>query len=190
MKVKTNRSRRSAIGLLLGIALLVVALAPAAHGQSKVGWVDLDRILTEYQEFREAEDLFRQDAAIWEADFDSVQDVYFSRLDLFERQKLTLQPDTRRSHEQELVDLERIVLETKARLEQQAERRKSELTAPILQKIQETVEKVANDEDYDFILNASQIYMTAAGMQFGPIMYARKKLDLTDRVFEELDKLK
>ena len=190
MTVRTNRSRKSTIGLLLGSALLVGALTPAAHGQSKVGWVDLDRILTEYQEFREAEDLFRQDAAIWEADFDSVQEVYFSRLEEYQRQKLLLSDDTRRQREQELADMERSVLETKARLEREAERRKTDLTSPILQKIQETVEKVANDEDYDFILNASQIYMTPAGMQFGPIMYARKKLDLTDRVFEELDKLK
>ena len=53
-----------------------------------------------------------------------------------------------------------------------------------------TGKKVATDEDYDFVFNASQIYMTPAGIQFSPIMYAKKKLDLTDRVFEELAKLK
>jgi outer membrane protein len=186
----TRTHRFAPIGLIVGIALLTLAWAPEAEAQSKVGWVDLDRILAEYSEFKEAEDLFRADAAIWEADFDSVQDVYFTRLEDYQRQRLLLSDQTRKEREDELATMERDVLQTKAALERQAEQRKTELTTPILQKIQEVIERVATDEDYDFILNASQIYMTPAGLQFSPIMYAKKRLDLTDRIFEELDRLK
>jgi outer membrane protein len=176
--------------MLIPAVLLLVLAAPEAGAQSKVGWVDLDRILAEYDEFAEAEDLFRADAVIWEADFDSVQEEYFTRLEDYQRQRLLLSDQTRQEREQELAAMERTVLDTKTRLEQMAENRKAELTTPILQKIQDVVERVATDEDYDFILNASQIYMTPQGLQFSPIMYAKKRLDLTDRIFEELDKLK
>jgi len=47
-----------------------------AYGDSAAdrgGWVDLDRILAEYSEFKEAEELFRKDATVWEAEFDSMQ---------------------------------------------------------------------------------------------------------------------
>lgn len=177
--------------LMLLVLVGMHALAPdAAQAQGKVGWVDLDRILAEYSEFKEAEDLFRKDAAVWEAEFDSMQDVYFSRLEDYKKQQLILNEERRKQREDELQRLEQSVLQAKTRLEGQAEKRRAELTNPILQKIQEVVQAIATNEDYDFIFNASQIYMTPAGIQFAPIMYAKKKLDVTDRVFEELAKIK
>lgn len=186
----SNPVRVIRIGAVLCALIGAIAFSGNAHAQSKVGWVDLDRILNEYEEFRTAEELFRQDAAIWEAEFDSVQEVYFVRVEEYQRQKLLLSEDTRRRRELELGELERNVIQIKMQFEKQAEQRRNELTNPILQRIQEVVEGVATEEDYDYIMNASQIYMTANGLQFAPIMYAKKKLDLTDRVFEELAKLK
>ena len=176
--------------LLVLTILILVPTAKDACAQGKVGWVDLDRILSENQEFREAEELFRKDAAVWEADFDSLQDVYFGKLEEYKKQQLLLSEPSRKAREDELAAMEKSVLETKTRLESQAEQRRAELTNPILQKIQDVIKRLATDEDYDFVFNASQIYMTPAGIQFAPIMYAKKKLDLTDRVFEELAKLK
>jgi outer membrane protein len=193
---RENDMKRHAYLGTIGCTLLVLAIlvlvptAKDACAQGKVGWVDLDRILSEDQEFREAEELFRKDAAVWEADFDSLQDVYFTKLEEYKKQQLLLSEASRKAREDELAAMERSVLETKTRLETQAEQRRAELTNPILQKIQDVIKRLATDEDYDFVFNASQIYMTPAGIQFAPIMYAKKKLDLTDRVFEELAKLK
>lgn len=172
------------------VALAMVGSTEKAQAQGKVGWVDLDRILAEYSEFKEAEELFRKDATIWEAEFDSMQDVYFTKLEDYKKQQLILNEERRKQREDELRQMEQSVMEAKTRLEGQAEKRRAELTNPILQKIQEVVQAIATNEDYDFIFNASQIYMTPAGIQFAPIMYAKKKLDITDRVFEELAKIK
>lgn len=176
--------------IALAATLAIVGLTETTQAQGKVGWVDLDRILAEYAEFKEAEDLFRKDAAVWEAEFDSMQDVYFTKLEDFKKQQLILNDERRKQREDELRTMEQSVMEAKNRLESQAEKRRAELTNPILQKIQEVVQTIATNEDYDFIFNASQIYMTPAGIQFAPIMYAKKKLDVTDRVFEELAKIK
>jgi outer membrane protein len=179
-------------GSLIALAIVLVqsVTTEKAQAQGKVGWVDLDRILAEYSEFKEAEELFRKDATIWEAEFDSMQDVYFTKLEDYKKQQLILNEERRKQREEELRAMEQSVMEAKNRLEGQAEKRRAELTNPILQKIQEVVQGIATNEDYDFIFNASQIYMTPAGIQFAPIMYAKKKLDVTDRVFEELAKIK
>lgn len=179
-------------GTLIALAIVLVqaGTTPMAHAQGKVGWVDLDRILAEYSEFKEAEEMFRKDATVWEAEFDSMQDVYFTKLEDYKKQQLILNEERRKQREDELRQMEQSVMEAKTRLEGQAEKRRAELTNPILQKIQEVVQSIATNEDYDFIFNASQIYMTPAGIQFAPIMYAKKKLDVTDRVFEELAKIK
>ncbi|MEW5701069.1 MAG: OmpH family outer membrane protein [Candidatus Zixiibacteriota bacterium] len=184
---RLNRTAAMLAGLLL---LMLFGMAREGRAQGKVGWVDLDRILSEYQEFKDAEELFRKDAATWEADFDSMQEVYFGKVEDYKKQQLLLSEQTRKQREDELAAMERSLMDTKTRLEGEAEKRRGELTNPILQKIQDVVKTVATSEDYDFVFNASQIYMTPAGIQFAPIMYAKKKLDLTDRVFEELAKLK
>lgn len=176
--------------IVLAVGLALVGSANTARAQGKVGWVDLDRILAEYAEFKEAEELFRKDAAVWEAEFDSLQSVYFDKLEDYKKQQLILNEERRKQREDELKTLEQSVMDAKGRLEGQAEKRRAELTNPILQKIQEVVQGIATNEDYDFIFNASQIYMTPQGVQFAPIMYAKKKLDVTDRVFEELAKIK
>lgn len=177
------------------LAALVVAAALAvtadeACAQGKIGWVDLDRILAEYSEFKEVEELFRKDAAVWEAEFDSLQGVYFTKLEDYKKQQLILNDERRKQREDELRQLEQALEEAKTRLQAQADKRRDELVGPILQKILGVVQSIATNEDYDFILNVSQTFMTPVGMQFSPVMHAKKKLDLTDRVFEELAKIK
>jgi len=185
-------SRRQQILIILGMlaGLLLVGRVPNASAQSgKIGWVDLDRILQEYEEFKEAENLFQKDALVWEAEFDSLQGAYFTRLEDYRKQRLLLSEASRKEREEELAQMEQNLYQTKARFEADAERRRAELTAPILKKIQDVVQRVAVDEDFDYVLNSSQIYTTPVGIQFSPIMYAKDRLDLTERVFEELSKL-
>jgi outer membrane protein len=175
----------------LATAAIATLFCVPAHAQSgKVGWIDFDRVLREYEEFAEAENLFQKDAVIWEADFDSLQSEYFNKLEEYRRQRLLLSELSRKEREDELAALEQNLMQTKLRLEQEAERRRAELTTPILQKIQDVVQQVAVNEDYDYVLNSSLIYRTPDGIQFSPIMYAKDRLDLTERVFEELGKLK
>lgn len=184
------RFTRFAVMVILAAGSLVVLnAAPAAAQSGKIGWVDLDRILSEYDEFKEAENLFQKDALAWEADFDSLQNEYFSKLEDYRKQRLLLSETSRKEREDELSGLEQQLFETKNRYEAQAEQRRAELTAPILKKIIDVVQKVAVNEDFDYVLNSSQIYTTPEGLQFSPIMYAKDRLDLTERVFEELSKL-
>jgi len=181
---------RGAALIAIAVAAVVLAqVAPAAAQSGKIGWVDLDRILSEYDEFKEAENQFQKDALIWEADFDSLQNEYFTRLEDYRKQRLLLSETSRKEREDELSGLEQRLFETKARYEAEAERRRAELTTPILKKIIDVVQRVAVNEDFDYVLNSSQIYTTPAGLQFSPIMYAKDRLDLTERVFEELSKL-
>lgn len=176
---------------LAALLVPVFVFVPGAHAQSgKIGWVDLDKILSEYKEFKEAENLFQKDAQVWEADFDSLQSEYLNKLEDYKRQRLLLSDATKKAREDELAALEQNLMQTKAKYESEAERRRAELTTPILKKIQDVVQRVAIAEDFDYVLNGSQNYLTSAGIQFSPIMYAKDKLDLTDRVFEELSKLK
>jgi outer membrane protein len=60
-----------------------------------------------------------------------------------------------------------------------AEKRNAELTKPILDKINQVLEKIATEENFIMIFDSVN----------GNIAYAKEDLDLTDRVLEELEKL-
>jgi outer membrane protein len=185
----TITTRTVRLALLLAFVLLAASAATANAQSGKIGWIDLDRILREYNEFAEAEAEFQKDAQAWEADFDSMQTEFYDRLEAYQKQKLVLSEPTRKEREQELAAMEENLRQTMTQMQDEADRRRAELTAPILEKIQNVVQQVAVNEDYDYVLNSSLIYQTGVGIQFSPIMYAKDRLDLTERVFEELAKL-
>ncbi|MCX5753959.1 MAG: OmpH family outer membrane protein, partial [Candidatus Krumholzibacteria bacterium] len=60
----------------------------------------------------------------------------------------------------------------------QAAKRNKELTQPIVEKINAVIAQIAEAEGYTLILDAAQ----------GNIVFAKKALDLTTRVMEELEK--
>ena len=56
-----------------------------------------------------------------------------------------------------------------------AERRMNELVTPLYDEIQAAIEKVAIEDNYDFVFNSVGL------------AYARKELDITDKVIEILE---
>jgi len=58
----------------------------------------------------------------------------------------------------------------------QAAKRNKELTQPIVEKINGVIAKIAEDEAYTIIFDAAQ----------GNIVYAKKMLDLTEKVMAQL----
>ena len=62
--------------------------------------------------------------------------------------------------------------------EGRAVQRNVELTRPIIEKINEVLARIGEEEDYDIIFDAAN----------GSIAYGRASLDMTERVLEELNK--
>jgi Skp family chaperone for outer membrane proteins len=56
-----------------------------------------------------------------------------------------------------------------------AEQRMNELVKPLYEEITSAIEKVAIEEDYDFVFNSNGL------------AYAKKELDITDKVIEILE---
>ncbi len=52
------------------------------------------------------------------------------------------------------------------------------MTKPIYDKINRVIQKIGEDEEYDFIIDASS----------GALLHANPKYDITDRILEELNK--
>jgi outer membrane protein len=164
------------------IALVAVFAAPLTlHAQDKIVYIDSYRIRLEYKEFLDAQTQFNKEVEQWNAEVEAGQkDIEALEAELA-KQSLILSDAKKKEREAEI--------ETKKATWQKlandifgpdgrAEKRNTELTKPLLDKINTVLEKIALQEGYAIVLDNVN----------GNIAYAKKELDITDRVLEELDK--
>ena len=178
---RTYGGLRWALALLFTIAG-VAALHGTARAEGKMGYIDSYRIRKDYKEFAEVQGKFDKEVAAWQAELDSVRQDLEAAAEEYQRQRLILSEEARKRKEDELRASEQKFQESTNAIfgpDGKAERRNAELVKPILDKINAVLEKVAIENNYDYIFDAVN----------GNIAYAKKELDLTDLVLQELNKL-
>jgi outer membrane protein len=150
--------------------------------EGKIGYVDSMRLRAEFKEFADAQAKFDQDVKTWQEEISKTERVIDSLQDDLDQTSLMLSEAKKKEKEnyleakkQEYQRLTNDVFGPGGR----AERRNAELTNPILDKINLVLEKIATEENFIMIFDSVN----------GNIAYAKKTLDLTDQVLEELKKL-
>lgn len=170
--------------LLFGGAFTLVGLVSFSYPQQggKLGYIDSMRLRAEYKEFEDAQAQFDKDVARWEAEADSMRKEIDSLQADLDKKGLLYSETTKMEKEGKLESF-------KAKYQGfvsktfgpggKAETRNAELTKPIIDKINQVLEKMAVEENYAMIFDSVG----------GNIAYANKAFDLTDKVLEELKKL-
>ena len=164
------------------ISLVLFLPASTSSQEGKIGYVDSMRLRTEFKGFTDAQAKFDQDVKAWEDEAAEMKKTLDSLEKDIEETSLILSEAKRKEKEDSLSAQERRYQKFTNDVfgpGGKAEKRNAELTKPILDKINLVLEKIATDEDIIMIFDSVN----------GNIAYAKKNLDLTDLVLEELDKL-
>ncbi len=164
------------IGCVIGLTMI---LPLGVFGQLKIGYIDSNRIMQEYEEVRDAQAKLEKETRRLQVEYNT----YVERLDSlnreFERQRLLLSNDNIRKKELELQSLYQTTQtfqQTKFGPEGELYRYQAQLMAPVLEKVDAAVKKIGAERSYDYI-------MDAAG---GALVFALPAHDLTDDVIAEL----
>ena len=169
---------------LLAIAIVVSVFLPelAAAQDSRIVYIDSYRIRQEYKEFAEAQDEFNNEVNEWNDEGIAMQREVDSLMTELEKQRLILSPAKLAEKEDEIATKQAALQKFTNDVfgpNGTAEQRNQALTKPLLDKITAVLEKIAIEKNYNYILDAVD----------GNIAYARKTLDITDKVLEELEAL-
>lgn len=171
---------RKGIMAAIGAVFLVSTFARA---EMKVGYINSEAIFAEYEGTKEAQDKFNKEVAVWEQDATKRQKEIKDLKDQIDKQSLLLSNERKKALEdslnQKMVIYQKF-LQDKFGQKGEALVKNEELTKPIIEKINKIIEKIAKDENYDFIYDARS----------GGIVFAKKRYDLNQRVLEELNKEK
>ena len=164
------------IGILVGLMIIPLGV----YSQIKIGYIDSNRIMQEYEEVRDAQAKLEKETRRLEVEYTA----YIERLDSLnrglDRQRLLLSNEKIREKEQEIQSLVQTTQEF-----QQAKfgspdgeiyRYQAQLMAPVLDKVDVAVKKIGAERSLDYIIDA-------AG---GALVYALPAHDLTSDVITEL----
>jgi len=164
------------------ISLVVFASISLSFAQLKIGYVDSQKILAQYQEAIDAQNQLEQIRNQYQAEYETKVREYQELAQEIESQSLLLSEEKKK---EKLRDLQNKATEIdKYKYEKlnpeggEFYRKNQELFKPIIDKINNVINKVGTDEEYDLILDASS----------GAILHALPKYDLTSRILDELNK--
>lgn len=167
--------RRATSGIV--VALWLLALAPPAAAELKVGIVDLQRALNESASGKKAKDQFK-------VEFDRMQNSLKAEKDKLDRlkedldkQSVVLKEEERKSKAEEFErkrrDLRRKLEDSDAELR----KKDQELTGDILKELAQVIQEIGEREGYTLVLENSS----------SAVLYGSKSIDMTDAVIKAYD---
>jgi outer membrane protein len=167
--------------LMIAATVTLAAAVTASAQTGKIGYVDSQRIFAESKDFADAQAKFDRDVAEWNKQAEDLQAEIEQLEKELESQSLLLSK-AKRDEKEKLLKAKKEAfqdyVDATFGTDGKAERRNAELIRPIRDKIMRIIERIAIENNYSMILDAG---VTS-------IAYAKKSLDITDMVLEELSK--
>ena len=158
----------------------VQILSSILFAQNKIGFVQSDRIRSEYEEFKDAEAQLQLEYRQVNMRYNSMIVELDSIKQSFETQRLMSSPEWRKEKEAEIISREQNIQKFQVTMvgpEGELYRRQAQLEFDILSKVKRAVDKIAAAKKIDFILDGST-----------SLLYGNPTYDLTDDVLFELRK--
>lgn len=147
----------------------------------KIGYIDSEKIFTKFKGTLDAQKKFDDIQTKWKEDAEKMQKELLALKDELENQGLLLSEAKKKEKaaliEKKYAEYQEFVNSIWG-VNGKAYRKNSELTKPIMDRINVILKKIGEDEGYSFIFDAAQ----------GAVVFAEPGRDLTDRVVEELNK--
>ena len=161
--------------------ILSIVLLNFAAAEIKIGYVDSNEIMSNFEEVRQIQVDLEKEQRRLESEFNYLVNQLDSLQQDYERQRLLMSETRRQEKENEILNMKKSAEEFQLKKfgpEGEIYRKQSELLKPVLKKIDDAIQKVGSEQGYDFILDAMS----------GALLYALDSHNLTEDVMDELSK--
>ncbi len=168
----------SLVRYAVAFGLIVAAVGAKEY---RLGYIDSEQIIARYEAAKDAKKELEEEIASYQAQADSLKQEYEQALDEYKSQELTLSPEGKRAKQAEVDQRKKRYdgfVEQVYREGGKIDQKNKELIAPIVEKINEAVSKLAKDGGFSMVLDAGK----------EEVVYAEAGMDLTEQVLAELNK--
>lgn len=156
--------------LLLGLFVVM----PATAGETKIGYINTERLFRESALAIKAQKKLEQEFAKREQEVQRMIKQARDMQNLLEKEGLTMSEADKSRRERELVSLTRDIQRSQREYREDLNQRRNEELASVHERARKVILEIAEKEKYDFILEN--------------VVYANPRNDITDRVMKVLDR--
>jgi outer membrane protein len=127
-----------------------------SQSQLKIGHVDIMKILSELPERDSAQVIMDKETKEIETSFEEMQVIYNKLVDDYTKGQSTYSEIVRKAKEDEILDKQKRLQEFEQNATATLQKRNTELLQPIYEKIIKTIDKVATQNSFTYILDVSK----------------------------------
>jgi len=158
---------------LAALLLSFAALPAAAQAESKIGFVNTQRILREAGPAVRAQKKIEAEFSKRDQEMARTADQLKKLQDELERQGVTMAESQRRTKEREFAEMNREFQRRQREFREDLNQRRNEELAQVVEQANRVIRQIAEQEKYDII--------------FQDAVYANPRIDITERVIKALE---
>ncbi len=163
---------------LLSLMALVFSTGTLHAAELKIGFVDMQKAIQETAAGKKAKKDLEEEFNKKKKDLDKREADIKKMGEDFEKRSMAMNEDARLKKQGEIQGEMRKYQELAGKSQIEIQKRERDLTQPIVSKLRSIIEGIAKKEDYTVILEKSE----------QSVMFAKKEIDLTERVIKDFDK--
>jgi outer membrane protein len=141
---------------ILVLALLLITGTSFSQNQLKIGHVDIMKIMSQLPERDSAQAVLDKETREIQTQFEEMQVIYNKLVDDYTKGQSTFSEIVKKAKEDEILDKQKRLQEYEQNATATLQRRNGELLQPIYEKIVKTIEKVATQNSFTYILDVSK----------------------------------
>ncbi len=171
---------KTKLSILFAIVLFASVIGVA---QQKIGYVDSDAIMSKLPDAQDAQKQIDAQIKEWQEQLDKMEKNWKSKYDDYQNRKLTMSNRKRAETEKELMTLEEKVRDFRQKkfgAKGELFKLQEDIMKPIQNKIFAAIQKVADEEDFDYVFDRSGDII---------FLYTKDKWDLTQKVIDKVKEL-
>ncbi len=154
-------------------ASMLLAQTAYSQGESRIGFVNLDRILRDAAPAQRAQKKIEAEFAKRDAELNKIAEQLKKQQDQMEKNSVTMSETDRRNRERDFNDTNREFQRKQREFREDLNQRRNEELQVVLERANRVVKSIAEAEKFDII--------------FQDAVWASPKIDITDKVIKALD---
>lgn len=166
---------------IFGLAFLLLSINAFSQTQLRIGYVDSEVILTQFSEAIKAQGDLDALTNRWSAQVDSMTQVYQQSIADYQKQSETMNEAKKAEAQQKIVKMEQDIMDfRRAKFTQgtgEIYKKQEELFSPVKTKIYAAIQKIAKEENMQFVFDKSGDII---------LLYADSSFDITFKVLDTL----
>ncbi len=166
---------------IIAIGIAIVAVVSSIYGTTiglRIGFVDSQRLVYEYDGTKEIQDEYNQESMLLRANLDSLNVEYQSALETFQSNESGWSSGVVSDERHKLIRLKEDLIRYEEYVQEHTGEREREMMTGVLNQINSFITEYGKQKGYDYILG------TTSG---GSILYGKPSNDITDDVLKELN---